>query len=68
MLCRNCPYHRYEVGFEDADETCDVFYEFPDDERSRKDGEGCIFNLRTLKKKKAEMDEEVARALDSEKI
>lgn len=59
MKCSKCPYHRYEVGFEDADETCDVFYDFPDDEKSRKDGEGCIFNLRTLAKYKRLKDQEI---------
>ena len=57
MKCEHCPYHRYEVGFEDADETCDIFGDFPEDEKSRKDGEGCIFNMRTLNKYKRMNDE-----------
>lgn len=58
MKCDGCPFHKYEVGLEDADEWCDIFGNFPEDEKSRKDGEGCIFNMQTLKKKKAEKDEE----------
>ena len=68
MLCRNCPYYRYEVGFEDADEYCDIFGNFPEDKKSRKDGEGCVFNMQTLKKKKAEKDEEFIKLYNPEKI
>lgn len=35
MKCENCPYHKYEV-YEDADEYCDIFGDFPEDEKSRK--------------------------------
>lgn len=45
MQCSKCPYHRYEVGLEDADEYCEVFNDFPDDDRLRKDEEGCIFQF-----------------------
>lgn len=25
MKCDGCPFHKYEVGLEDADEWCDIF-------------------------------------------
>jgi len=56
MKCSGCPYHHYEVGMEDADEYCAVFGDFPEDEKSRKDEEGCIYNLRTLHKYKRQND------------
>lgn len=56
MKCDGCPYHKYEI-YEDADEYCVIFGEFPEDEKSRKDGEGCIFNMRTLDKYKRMNDE-----------
>lgn len=56
MLCDNCPYHRYEV-YDDADDYCEIFGDFPDDERSRKNDDGCKYNMRTLKKWKRMQDE-----------
>ena len=56
MKCEDCPYHKVEI-YEDRDEYCDIFGEFPEDEKSRKDGEGCIFNMRTLDKYKRQNDE-----------
>lgn len=64
MECSKCPYHWYEAGFEDADEGCMVFggY-FPPDGKSRKDEDGCIFNLRTLAKYKRLQDLELEVAI-----
>lgn len=66
MQCSKCPYHRYEVGLEDADEYCEVFNDFPDDDRLRKDEEGCIFNLRTLAKYKRLKDQELEASMGKE--
>ena len=64
MKCEHCPYHKYEV-YEDADEYCDIFGDFPEDEKSRKDGEGCIFNMRTLKKYKRLNDQAFEKYLQT---
>lgn len=64
MKCDRCPYHRYEV-YEDADDYCDIFGDFPEDEKSRKDGEGCIFNMRTLDKYKRMNDEAFEKYLQN---
>lgn len=68
MLCENCPYHKYDVGMEDADEYCDIFGDYIKDGIARKDEEGCRFNLRTLKKKKAEKDEEFVRLFNPDRV
>lgn len=64
MKCDGCPYHKYEI-YEDANEYCTVFGEFPEDEKSRKDGEGCIYNMRTLAKYKRKNDEAFEKYLQN---
>lgn len=64
MKCDGCPFHKYEVGLEDADEWCDVFGDISlDEKRSRKDETGCRYNMRTLAKFKRDKDKADSLAL-----
>lgn len=54
MKCNDCPikHHDPNDGIE-----CEIFPLGPLDDEERKDGEGCIYNMRTINKRRKELIE-----------